>query len=127
MNSPGRKVRELAIINALLQEIECTHFNYEDVLKHLRLTLAPPPPKITPLPNISDLEEQTIEELLEQVFFPTPKVNRDIQCNGCKYAILIREVLVKRELTESIIGPLSRALSSGQFENLKIDSITLNP
>ena len=57
MNSPGRKVRELVIISTLLQEIKCTHFNYEDVLKHLRLTLAPPPPKITPPLNISYQEE----------------------------------------------------------------------
>ena len=39
MNSPGRKVRELAIISMLLQEHKCAHYNYEDVLKHLRLVL----------------------------------------------------------------------------------------
>ena len=85
------------------------------------------PNNIKPPPNISYQEEQTLQELLTQVFFPTPKANGDDHCNGCLYALLYREVLLSSKLLGSIIGPISRALSSGQFENLKIDLITLNP
>ena len=110
MNSPSTKVRELTAIADQLKENKCAHYNYDEVLQHLRLKLAPP------LPNISLQEEQTLEKLFMRVFYEEKcnPVEVVFQCSGCNYASLIRGVFMRNQYL-GIISDLFKAFNSGEF------------
>ena len=117
MNSPGKKVLELAEIAALLEGSKCPHYKYDDVLKHLGVILE------SPLPNISFQEELTLEKLLLEVFH-IEKFNPDdegFQCKGCNYAFLIIEVLRSRKSLKSIVSTLYKTLNFREFKSSFID------
>ena len=84
------------------------------------MKLAPNPP------NLSFQDEQTLENLLLDVFFPIhdEKFNPDdegFQCKGCKYALLIINVLRCRKSLTSIVSTLCKTLNAGEFKSSFID------
>ena len=121
MNSPGKKVLELAEITALLKANKCAHYKYDDVLEYLNVILASSPS------DISFQEELTLEHLLVEVFYREEfnPANEGLQCNGCNYASLIIEVLKNRKykINISIVSILCKTLQAGKFKDSFIDKI----
>ena len=117
MDSPSNTVRELAEIADLFQDIKCVHYNYDSVLEHLNLKLAPIPP------IISFQEEQTLEKLLLEVFHEEKFNPGDdgFPCFGCNYAFLIIEVLRNRKSLRSIVSTLCKTLNAAEFKDSFID------
>ena len=111
MNSTGIKVRELTEIATLLERNKCAHYKYDDVLEHLNVILAL-------LPIIISFQEELalkkLEESLLQVF--SVENFEVVQCSGCNYASLIREVL-KRSQSIGLISALCKTLNSGELES----------
>ena len=108
MNSQTRKERELAKIVAVLEGNPCALYNYDEVLEILKQKQ-----KTT---NLSAQFELTAEEI--SVFlqvFSVEKFSPDHECGGCKYAALVKKVLMRRIQLENIVSSLYRTLSTGKF------------
>ena len=114
MNSTGINVRELTEIATLLERNKCPHYKYDDVLEHLNVILAL-------LPIIISFQEElalkNIEEKLLQVF--SVENLEVVQCSGCNYASLIREVLTRSQVLGviGVISALCKALNSGKLKS----------
>ena len=122
MNSTGIKVRELNEIITLLERNKCPHYKYDDVLEYLKAVLAPLPLIISFREELALEKMQellTLEELLLGVFSVENTTAEVVQCNGCYYALLIREVLTRSSFLGviGVISDLCTTLISREFES----------
>ena len=75
------RVLELSSIEGLLKYNKCWHYDYNNVLEHLKLTLAQ---------NIISLEDMgALEILITRVF--AVKCEVVVNCRGCSFASKIRK------------------------------------